>query len=65
MLKDVYNIRSYDDCASAIREIEEHIKNGTQPNYSDWDEIFQTYLFQISPDGYNDAIDAINRLVRD
>lgn len=63
MLQEAYNIRSYADCASAIYEIQKAVKNGWQPNYRDWDRIFQQYLFETSPDGYKDAIDAINRLV--
>jgi hypothetical protein len=52
MVKDAYKIRSYRDCAYALKKIEQ----GAHPQYHDWEDVCQRYLFDLQPHGYNDVI---------
>ena len=63
ILQESYNIRSYADCVSAIHEVRANSEDGRHPDYRDWDGIFQRYLFETSPEGYKEAVAAINRFV--
>ena len=55
MLKEAYNITSYDDCAAAIQEIQ--AKKNIE--YADWEEVCQRYLFDVTAEGYKEAVSTL------
>lgn len=54
-ISDLFLVQSYKDCSSAI----EAISNGFLPDYSDFENITNTYLFNDNKIGYAEAINAI------
>lgn len=59
MLRESYNIYSYDECLMAVNSIRQNCENGVCPSYDEWESLCQQYLFNMDAQGYEEAISSL------